>query len=186
MEHEADGIRELDNFLPKWWVWLFYLTIIFSVVYMGYYHVLGKGDLQAAAYEKEYAAGEALKQKAIQAFEASLGSLEPSEETAVLDDGKRVYTTMCAPCHRPEGGGLVGPNLCDDFWIHGSNYVDNLKIIINGNPEKGMLAWKSMLKPSEIKAVASYIYQFRGTDPPNPKPREDQAPAADTGPSDFE
>ena len=186
LEHEADGIRELDNFLPKWWVWLFYLTIIFSVFYVGYYHVLGKGDLQAAAYEKEYAAGEALKQAAIQKFEASLGSLEPSEDAAVLEDGKRVYSTMCQPCHRPDGGGLVGPNLCDDFWIHGSNYVDSLKIIINGNPEKGMLSWKSMFKPGEIQAVASYIYKFRGTDPPNPKPREDQAAAADTGPSEFE
>ena len=186
MQHEADGIRELDNFLPRWWVWLFYLTIAFSVVYMCYYHVFSVGDLQAAAYEKEYEKGQAIKAAAIAEFEGMLGSLTPATDEATLDQGKQTFTVMCAPCHRPDGGGLVGPNLCDDYWIHGSNYVDSVKIIINGNPEKGMLSWKSMLKPSEIQAVASYIYKFRGTEPPNPKPREDKAPAAETGPSDFE
>lgn len=186
MEHEADGIRELDNFLPRWWVWLFYLTIAFSVVYMCYYHVFGVGDLQAAAYDKEYEKGQAIKEAAIAEFEGKLTSLEPATDEATLATGKQTFTVMCAPCHRPDGGGLVGPNLCDDYWIHGTNYVDSLKIIINGNPEKGMLSWKSMLKPSEIQAVASYIYKFRGTEPPNPKPREDQAAPADTGPSDFE
>jgi len=82
--------------------------------------------------------------------------------------------TLCAPCHRPDAGGLVGPNLCDDYWIHGSNFLDNLKVIINGVPEKGMLTWKGVLKPTEIHAVASYIYTLRGTKPPNPKPPENQ------------
>lgn len=185
LEHEADGIRELDNLLPTWWVWLFYLTIAFAVAYMLYFHVLKMGDLQAAAYDKEQAAGEMLKAEAIKSFEATLGSLEPSKDAAVLSEGLRVYTTYCSPCHRPDGGGIVGPNLCDDYWIHGSNYVDNVKIIINGVPEKGMLTWRGVLKPAEIQAVASHIYKFRGTKPPNPKPPENQAPAA-TGPSQFE
>ena len=81
---------------------------------------------------------------------------------------------MCAPCHRADGGGLVGPNLCDDYWIHGSNYVETLNVILNGVPEKGMLSWRALLKPSEVQAVASYVYALRGSDPPNPKPREDQ------------
>ncbi|GDY19016.1 hypothetical protein LBMAG56_03610 [Verrucomicrobiota bacterium] len=185
LPHEADGIKELDNNLPRWWVWLFYLTIIYSVGYLAYYHVLKKGDLQAAEYEKEWKAGEALKSAAIQKFEATLTALTPSSDKQVLSQGMVVYTTYCAPCHRPDGGGLVGPNLCDDYWIHGSNYVDNVKIIINGVPEKGMLTWRGVLKPSEITSVASYIYTFRGTKPPNPKPREDQAPKT-TGPSEFE
>ncbi len=184
LEHDADGIRELDNLLPRWWVWLFYLTIAFAVVYMLYFHVLKMGDLQAAAYEKEHAGGEAIKTQAVAAFEASLGALEPSIDPAVLAEGQRVYTTYCSPCHRPDGGGIVGPNLCDDFWIHGSNYVDNLRIIITGVPEKGMLSWRGVLKPAEIQAVASHIYKFRGTKPPNPKPPENQ-PAA-TSPSQFE
>ena len=185
LPHEVDGIRELDNNLPTWWVWLFYLTIIYSVGYLAYYHVLKQGDLQAAEYEKEWKTGEAIKSAAIQKFESTLASLEPSKDKQVLNQGLVVYTTYCAPCHRPDGGGLVGPNLCDDYWIHGSNYVDNLKVIINGVPEKGMLTWRGVLKPSEITSVASYIFTLRGTSPPNPKPREDQAPKTNI-PSPFE
>ncbi|HXG46545.1 MAG TPA: cbb3-type cytochrome c oxidase N-terminal domain-containing protein [Methylomirabilota bacterium] len=175
MDHEADGIRELDNLLPRWWVWLFYLCIAFAVAYMGYYHVLKAGDLQIAEYEKEMKRGDEIKSAAIARFEASVGTLQPDTDPAVLGLGQTVFLKMCAPCHRPDGGGLVGPNLCDDYWIHGSNYVDTLKVILNGVPEKGMLSWRGMLKPSELQAVASYIYTLRGTSPPNPKPREDQA-----------
>ena len=175
LSHDADGIKELDNNLPSWWVWLFYLCIIYAAGYLVYYHVLNMGDLQAAEYAKEHAAGEKIKSEAIAKFESGLAALTPSKDDAVIAQGLATYTTLCAPCHRPDGGGLVGPNLCDDYWIHGSNYVDNLKVIINGVPEKGMLTWRGVLKPSEIQAVASYIYKFRGTTPPNPKPREDQA-----------
>jgi len=174
LDHDADGIRELDNNLPRWWVWLFYLTIMFAVGYMLYFHVFHAGDLQAAAFDKEWKKGEALKVAAISKFEQSVSSLEPSKDAAVLAKGQQTFMTMCAPCHRPDGGGLVGPNLCDDYWIHGSNYVDNLKIIINGVPEKGMLTWRGVLKPSEIQGVASYIYTLRGSKPPNPKPPENQ------------
>lgn len=175
LDHDADGIKELDNNLPRWWVWLFYLCIIYAVGYMVYYHVLNMGDLQAAEYAKESAIGEKIKSEAIGKFESGLAALTPTTDPSALSQGQATYTTLCAPCHRPDGGGLVGPNLCDDYWIHGSNYVDNLKTIINGIPEKGMLTWRGVLKPSEIQAVASYIYTFRSTKPPNPKPREDQA-----------
>ena len=185
LDHEADGIRELDNNLPRWWVWLFYLSIGFAIFYMTYYHVLKAGDLQIAEYDKEHAVGEKIKSEAIGKFEANLASLTPSQDPAVLAKGMQTFMTLCAPCHRPDGGGLVGPNLCDDYWIHGSNYLDNLKTIINGVPEKGMLTWRGVLKPNEIQAVASYIFTLRGTSPPNPKPREDQAPK-DTGPNPFE
>jgi cytochrome c oxidase cbb3-type subunit 3 len=184
LDHEADGIKELDNLLPRWWVWLMYLTIVFSVIYMGYYHVFKAGDLQAAEYTKEQSAGDEIKNAAIAKFESALTSLQPSADKAELGRGQQTFMTLCAPCHRPDGGGLVGPNLCDDYWIHGSNYVDNLKVIINGVPEKGMLTWRGLLKPSEIQAVASYIYTLRGTTPPNPKIREDQAQPAK--PNEFE
>ena len=184
MDHEADGIKELDNNLPRWWVWLFYISIAYSVFYMVYYHVLKAGDLQIAEYEKECAAGEKIKSEAIGKFEANLASLAPSEKPGVLAQGQQTFMSLCAPCHRPDGGGLVGPNLCDDYWIHGSNYLDNVKTIINGVPEKGMLTWRGVLKPSEIQAVASYIYTLRGTTPPNPKPREDQG--VPEKPNEFE
>jgi cytochrome c oxidase cbb3-type subunit 3 len=179
LDHEADGIKELDNNLPRWWVWLFYLSIAFAAFYLTYYHVLKAGDLQIAEYEKEQAIGDKIKSEAIGKFEASIATLAPSRDQAILGQGQQTFMTLCAPCHRPDGGGLVGPNLCDDYWIHGSNYVDSVKTIINGVPEKGMLTWRGVLKPSEIQAVASYIYTLRGTKPPNPKQREDQAPAVD-------
>jgi cytochrome c oxidase cbb3-type subunit III len=185
LEHEADGIRELDNLLPRWWVWLFYGCVAYAAAYMLYYHFFKVGDLQVAEYEKEAKLGEEIKGAAIAKFESQLASLQPSQEAEVLNEGQLTFVNLCAPCHRLDGGGLVGPNLCDDYWIHGSNYVDSLKIILNGVPEKGMLTWRGVLKPKEIQAVASYIYKFRGTTPPNPKVREDQAPKQ-TGPSEFE
>jgi cytochrome c oxidase cbb3-type subunit 3 len=185
LDHEVDGIRELDNKLPRWWLWLFYATIIFSVIYMLYYHVLGAGDMMAAEYTKEMKAGEAIKSTAMAAFEQNLASLQPSNDPQLLASGKATFLKLCAPCHRADGGGLVGPNLTDDYWIHGSNFVDNVMTIWNGVPQKGMVTWKGMLKPSEIIAVASYIYTLRGTKPPNPKPPENMAPVQ-TGPSPYE
>jgi cytochrome c oxidase cbb3-type subunit 3 len=185
MDHEADGIRELDNKLPRWWVWLFYLTIIFSVIYMVYYHVLGAGNLMAAEYRNEMKLGEALKNASMSKFEASIATLSPSTEPAVLETGRQTFLKLCAPCHRPDGGGLVGPNLTDDYWIHGDKFADNVKTIWNGIPEKGMITWKGMLKPEEIFSVASYIHTLRGTKPPNPKPPENTTPVP-SGPSPYE
>jgi cytochrome c oxidase cbb3-type subunit 3 len=178
LDHEVDGIRELDNNLPRWWVWLFVLSTIFAFIYMMYYHVLRVGDLQAVEYAKEAKIGETIKAASLAKFEATLGTLEPSKDTAVLGEGKTIFMRMCAPCHRADAGGLVGPNLCDDYWIHGATFSDNLKVIVNGVPQKGMLTWKGVLKPNEIHAVASYIYTLRGSKPVNPKlPENQQAPA---------
>jgi cytochrome c oxidase cbb3-type subunit III len=185
MDHEADGIRELDNKLPRWWVYLFYGTIAFAAVYLLYYHVLGAGDLMAAQYDKEMKVGNELKARAMKKFEDEIARLEPAKEPAVLAGGKQTFIRLCAPCHRPDGGGLVGPNLTDDYWIHGSKFSDNVNTIWNGVPEKGMITWKNYLKPSEVYEVASYIYTLRGTHPPNPKPPENQAPVK-KGPSEFE
>lgn len=185
LDHDADGIRELDNDLPRWWVWLFYLTIAYSVAYMLYYHVFRLGDLQAAEYAREMERGDAIKSQALARFEAEVGSMQPLADPDALRRGLQTYTTLCAPCHRDDGGGLVGPNLTDDYWIHGGEFANTLRVIWDGVPDKGMVAWKGVLQPAEIHAVASYIYTLRGTEPPNPKPREDQAPA-DTGASDWE
>jgi cytochrome c oxidase cbb3-type subunit 3 len=175
LDHEADGIRELDNDLPRWWVWLFNICIAFAVCYLGYYHVFHLGDLQAAQYVKESKLGDAQKSEVLKKFEDSLPTLTPSKDTSILDQGHAIFLHNCAPCHRADGGGQVGPNLCDEYWIHGSNFVDNLHVIVNGVPAKGMVTWRGILKPPEIYAVASYIYTLRGTHPPNPKPPENQA-----------
>lgn len=185
LDHEVDGIKELDNLLPRWWVWLFNLTVAFSVVYLLYYHVFRAGDLQAEEYRKEAQRGELIKSAAIARFESGLDTLQPSADPAVTAEGQRIYLNSCAPCHRADGGGLVGPNLCDTYWIHGSNYVDNLKTIINGVPAKGMITWRGLLTPDQIQAVGSYVYTLRGTNPKNPKPPENQQPAS-TGPSQYD
>ncbi len=185
LDHDYDGIREFNNSLPRWWVWLFNLSTAFAIVYFGYYHVLGKGKLSAALYLDEMHAGAEMKARAMAIFENTMASLQPSKDPQVLAEGHATFLKLCAPCHRSDGGGLVGPNLCDDYWIHGSNFVDNLQTIWNGVPAKGMVTWKTSLKPSAVYAVGSYIYTLRGTHPPNPKPPENQAPAK-TGPSEFE
>jgi cytochrome c oxidase cbb3-type subunit 3 len=187
LDHEYDGIQELDNKLPRWWVWLFYITIIYSAVYLVYYHVLRAGDLQAAEYDKEMKAGEVIKGAAMSKFETGLATLTPSADSALLENGRQTYAKFCAPCHRTDGGGLVGPNLTDDYWIHGSSYPDTVKIIWDGVPAKGMITWKTVLKPEEIQAVASYIYTLRGTKLATPgKLPENQQPAKPAGPSAFE
>ena len=177
LEHASDGIQELDNLLPRWWVWLFWICNVFAFLYMLYFHVLNFGDSQAAAYVKEAKIGEEIKNNALVKFESSLSSLKPSSEKVHIERGRQVYTTYCAPCHRVDGGGIVGPNLTDTYWIHGDSYHDNLKTIINGVPEKGMLTWRGVLKPEEIQNVASFIYTLRGSNPPNAKAPENQAPA---------
>jgi cytochrome c oxidase cbb3-type subunit 3 len=118
-------------------------------------------------------------------FEDKIGALEPSTNEVVLAGGHQTFHTLCSPCHRDDGGGLVGPNLTDDYWIHGDKFSDNVRTIWNGVPEKGMITWKKFLRPQQVYEVASYIYTLRGTHPLNPKPPENQAPKK-TGPSEFE
>ena len=186
LDHEYDGIQELDNNLPRWWVWLFYITIIFSAGYLVHFHVTRVGDLQAAEYAREMKAGEEIKAGAMGRFESTIPTLQPSQDAAVLETGRQTYAKFCAPCHRADGGGLVGPNLTDDYWIHGSNYTDTVKVIWDGVPAKGMITWKVILKPDEIQSVASYIYTLRGAKLATPgKPPENQTPVK-TSPSQFE
>ena len=186
LDHEYDGIRELDNKLPRWWVWLFYGTIIFAGIYLVNYHThWGNGQLMAAEYQHEMKIGDAIKSAAMSKFESTIATLQPSKDQAEITRGHDIFMKFCAPCHRADAGGLVGPNLCDDYWIHGSNFSDNILTIWNGVPAKGMVTWKSSLKPAEVYAVGSYIYTLRGTHPANPKPPENQAPVK-TGPSEFE
>ena len=186
LDHEYDGIRELDNKLPRWWVWLFYITIVIAAIYMLYYHVLHLGPLSAEEYKIEMKAGEQIKAAAMSKFEAGIPTLQPLTDPVILNQGRATYAKLCAPCHRADGGGLVGPNLTDDYWIHGGKYSDTVNVIWNGVPAKGMITWKNSLKPDDITAVASYIYTLRGAKLATPgKPPENQAPVK-AAPSAFE
>lgn len=177
--HEVDGIQELDNRLPRWWVWLFNITILFSAAYLLYFHVFNLGDLQATQYEKEMARArgqppsEGSPLAAAEGARARQASLDqPSNDPEILAKGKTIFAQNCAMCHAPDGGGLIGPNLCDDYFIHGPTFADSVHIIKEGVPAKGMIAWKNTLRPDDIHAVASFIYSLRGTTPANPKPPE--------------
>ncbi|NOZ47064.1 MAG: c-type cytochrome [Chlorobi bacterium] len=162
--HEYDGIRELDNDLPGWWKWLFYISIIFAVVYIVRYHILKTGDLQEAEYSKEMAV--AKEKMPAQSDESALARLE--DETNLIA-GKAIFDKNCVVCHLSKGEGLVGPNLTDEYWIHGGSFKNIYATIRDGVPVKGMISWKSQLKPEEIQQVSSYIMSLQGTNPPNAK-----------------
>ncbi len=168
-DHDADGITELDNQLPRWWLWLFILTVVWSVGYLFYYDIARIGASSRAAYRAEMAAaGQALPTA------ADLGPVEPSSETAVLAAGQMLFVRNCVSCHGPQGGGLIGPNLCDDTFIHGPTYADLVRVVREGVPARGMIAWRTVLKPHEIQAVASYTWLLRGTTPAKAKAPEGQ------------
>jgi cytochrome c oxidase cbb3-type subunit 3 len=167
-DHDYDGIKELNNPMPKWWLWLFYLSIVFAAVYWVRYHVMHTGALQIEEYENEMA-------EAARSLNSTKTAILDETNVTVLTDeaslaeGKAIYDKQCMVCHLSKGEGLVGPNLTDEFWIHGGSIGDIFKIIKVGNPSMGMISWKDQLTPTQIQQVSSFIYQLEGTNPPNPK-----------------
>ena len=172
--HEFDGIRELDNSLPPWWLWLFYFTIAFSGVYLYYYTFTGKGADQAQEYVMEMEKAEIEKEAFLktQANSVDENSVEILTDAAMLAEGKSIFKASCAVCHGNEGQGTIGPNLTDSYWKHGGSIKDIFKTVKYGVPEKGMIAWQAQLNPAAIQKVASYITTLSGTNPPNPKAAE--------------
>lgn len=171
LDHEYDGIRELDNNLPPWWTNLFYLTIIFAVGYMLYYHVFN-GPTQEMEYDREVAEAAVsiakFKEENPDLIDAS--SVELLTDASDLSKGKSIYESMCAACHRADGGGGIGPNLTDDYWILGGDIASIYTTISEGGRAgKGMVPWKGELNPLEIAQVSSYIVTLIGTDPADAK-----------------
>ncbi|AOW10905.1 cbb3-type cytochrome c oxidase N-terminal domain-containing protein [Flavobacterium gilvum] len=171
MDHDYDGIKELDNNLPPWWVYLFYACIIFAVVYLVRFEVLGAPD-QEAELKSEMA------QAKIEVAEYMKTAPDLMDEKTVtlltdpadLDKGKAIFQTNCVACHRADAGGQIGPNLTDDHWILGGGIKNLFHTITNGGRDgKGMIAWKGTLKPKEIQAVASYVISLKGSNPKDPK-----------------
>lgn len=158
MGHEYDGIRELDNPMPPWWVALFVITIIFSVVYVFHYHILGTGDLQQAEYERSMANAkiEVAAYRKANAMNVDETNATLMEDNADLMTGKALYQNKCALCHTEDGRGEIGPNLTDKAWIYGGDIKDVYKVIKLGAP-KGMPAHESTFNPIEIQQVASYV-----------------------------
>lgn len=171
LDHNYDGIQEYDNPLPGWWLATFYGAIIFSIFYIGYYHY-GSGPSPTEELARDMAE--------IQAREMNARAKEPgpTEEflAAIFQDparreaGHAIFTERCASCHGPQGGGMIGPNLTDAFWIHGrGTLLDLAGIVSEGVPEKGMPPWKLLLKKEEIHSVVAYVKSLKDSHPANAK-----------------
>ncbi|WP_026811773.1 cbb3-type cytochrome c oxidase N-terminal domain-containing protein [Arenibacter latericius] len=182
LDHNYDGIQELDNNLPPWWVYLFYASIVFAIVYMARYHVFG-GDTQDMEYERAVAEA----QLEIEEYKKTAKGLVDANTVELLTDasdikaGEAIYTSNCVACHMADGGGGIGPNLTDEYWILGGSINDVFNTVSEGGRAgKGMVAWKQMLKPLEIAQVSSYILtELTGTTPANPKEAEGEIWKAD-------
>jgi cytochrome c oxidase cbb3-type subunit III len=171
LEDDYDGIKELDNKVPPWFNLLFLITIIFAIYYLLDYHVFKTGKLQYQEYQEEMQQAEIQKAELIKsgAFvnENTVLRLNDAES---LSAGKNIFKTNCVPCHGPDAGGVIGPNLTDDYWIHGGGIKNIFHTITYGVPAKGMISWQTQLNPKQIQEVASYVMSLHGTHPANPKP----------------
>lgn len=180
LNHNYDGIQELDNNLPPWWVGMFYATIIFAPLYIGIYHFSDIGKLQIEEYEQEVIEAEI----AIAAYNATQKAEKTANLTAdnvaALTDADRLaagqanFKSYCAACHGMLGEGIanLGQNLTDKYWIHGGGVKNIFRTISEGVPGKPMVAWKDAISADEIQELASYILTLEGTDPPNARPPE--------------
>lgn len=174
LDHDYDGIKELDNVLPPWWVYLFYITIIFGVIYMFRFHVLKVYD-QDSEFEREMELAQAQvdKYKLASPDTFDINNMELLTDAESLNIGKILFNNQCAACHKEDMGGSIGPNLVDDYWILGGELKDIYNTIANGGREgKGMIPWKTTLKPAQMQKLASYIKSMQGTNPPDAKAPE--------------
>jgi len=174
MGHDYDGIRELNNPTPPWWRWSFYFSIIFGIVYIWRFHISETAPLQLE--ELKIAEAEAAVKKEAYLKNAANNIDENNvkllTEATDLETGKKLFVTNCAACHGPEAQGLVGPNLTDDYWLHGGKVPEIFKTIKYGVPEKGMKSWKDDFSPKQLAQLTSFIKSVHGSNPPNPKAQE--------------
>ncbi len=170
LDHDYDGIRELDNALPPWWKYGFIITIVFAVVYLVHFHVLGSGNNPTQEYNAEMLRA-AAQQEAYQAKNKD----KVDENNILLADavgiaaGKEIFQQTCWACHGRLGEGGAGPNLTDDYWLHKGSLNDIFHSIKTGYPDKGMQAWEKQFNPKQISNITSFIVKLSGTKPPNGK-----------------
>lgn len=174
LDHEYDGIRELDNHMPVWWLWLFYFTIAFGVGYLLYYQVFGWGPTQIEEYEQEVAAAEARYGKPEESNPIEDFTWAVSDEDSDIAAGKELFhnpAQLCFTCHGNNAQGLVGPNLTDEYWLHGCGPKDIAASIIHGYPDMGMLPYGSgtQLKNEQVQQLVSYIASLQGSNPAEAK-----------------
>ena len=174
LDHSYDGIQEYDNPLPRWWINIFWATIVFAAVYLLNVPGIGSGKGRVANYERDMARA-AAQRAALAAKAPPPGAMDDAALLAMARDpgrikeGKERFAATCVACHREDGGGGIGPNLTDEFWIHGGRPTEILKTVSDGVPDKGMPTWSQTLKPDEIAALVAYVLTLHDTHPPNPK-----------------
>ncbi|MBU6159045.1 MAG: c-type cytochrome [Bacteroidetes bacterium] len=173
LDHDYDGIRELDNALPPWWKYGFYITIVVGIIYLLNFHVLEVGQSPEQEYIAEMDKAQIEKEK----YEAMNKDKIDEEKVPMADEagivrGEQLYHApgMCSSCHGNLGEGGAGPNLTDDYWIHKGSLNDIYKSIKYGYPDKGMQSWEKNFTPKEISYLSSYIKTLRGTNPPGAQP----------------
>jgi cytochrome c oxidase cbb3-type subunit 3 len=170
LDHDYDGIRELDNALPPWWKYGFYVTIVIAVIYLFIYHVTGNGENPEQEYAAEMAEGKRIEEQ----YKAKTKNLIDENNITLADadgiaSGKTIFSQSCVACHGANGEGGIGPNLTDKYWIHGGSLNTIYQTIKIGYPEKGMQSWQSMYSPIQIKNLTSFVKSIVGTKPYNPK-----------------
>src|SRR5436190_8635229 len=171
LDHDYDGIKELDNALPPWWKWSFYFTIVVAVIYMFRFHVIKTGPTPLQEYDNEMriaaAHMENFRKNSKEAFDETTVKLADATGIAA---GKKIFTGTCFPCHGANGeGNAVGPNLTDKYWLHGGTLGNVFKTITIGVPDKGMQAWGKTFSPTDIRNLASFVLSLQGTKPANAK-----------------
>ena len=171
LAHDYDGIKELDNNLPPWWVYLFYGCIAFAAIYLVRFEILG-GDNQETELKNEMAQA---KIEVAEYMKTAPDLMDEKTVTLLTDPadlaaGKTIFTTNCVACHRVDAGGQIGPNLTDKYWILGGGIKNVFHTLVNGGRDgKGMISWKATLKPKEMQKVASYVLSLSGSNPKDPK-----------------
>ena len=180
LDHEYDGIEEFNHPLPRWWLFIFYVTIVFAIFYSGYYLTVGpsmKDDLKEDLQHIQALNQNATPTEGSEDLKAIAAAVK---DPALLSDGERVFVARCVVCHAKDGGGGIGPNLTDEFWIHGSHTPDILKTVRDGVAAKGMPPWGQILTPAEALHVVAYIHTLYGKPTATPK-----APQGDKGDHDV-
>ncbi len=183
LDHSYDGIQEYDNPLPRWWVWIFWATVIWAPFYYFLPEPFGEGPGNVAQYEADVAKYAAERPPSALASAISDEELEElADDDDALAEGKTVFTANCAACHRADGGGLIGPNLTDDAWIHGGSPSQVHNTIAVGVLAKGMPPWERILKPGQLNHVTAYVLSLRGSNPPDAKAQEGPVPVDGAAP----
>lgn len=171
LDHDYDGIKELDNALPPWWKWGFYITIVVGVIYLFRFHVIKTGPTPLQEYDNEMRIAAAhledFRKNSREAFDETTVTIADAKGIA---EGKKIFTGTCFPCHGANGeGNAVGPNLTDKYWLHGGSLGNVFKTISIGVPDKGMQAWGKTFSPTDVRNLASFVLSLQGTNPANAK-----------------